>query len=157
MIASQIATCVATLHANGVAHGDIKPRNIVRLGNQYKLVDLDMAVCFHGNHSNKWPLAQLVDVAKSTGSSAYVAPEIYRWMRGTDACTDTGDMVAMETDTNICSRGSDAHSAADMMAPGCSADAMEMQASAVEYIHAMHPRQMDIWAFGATVFELYAG
>jgi serine/threonine protein kinase len=41
--ARALAEGLAHLHARGLIHGDVKPRNIVRIGrhNQYKLIDLD--------------------------------------------------------------------------------------------------------------------
>ena len=42
-IATQIAQCLDHLHSNNLIHGDIKPRNIVREGTVWKLIDLDAA------------------------------------------------------------------------------------------------------------------
>jgi hypothetical protein len=40
----QIATALASLHHRGILHGDIKPRNVVRVGAHFKLIDMDAAV-----------------------------------------------------------------------------------------------------------------
>ena len=38
-----LGRCVAHLHERGVLHGDLKPLNVVRVGHQWKLIDLDAA------------------------------------------------------------------------------------------------------------------
>ncbi len=42
-IFQQICQCVQEMHRKGVAHADIKPLNIVRMGTEWKLIDLDAA------------------------------------------------------------------------------------------------------------------
>jgi serine/threonine protein kinase len=62
-IASNLAQAVRYLHQNGLIHGDIKPLNIMRMGNLYKFIDLDAS-------------AQIgVDFTCSKYSSAYLPPE----------------------------------------------------------------------------------
>jgi serine/threonine protein kinase len=59
----QIAEALADLHAAGLVHGDVKPRNIVRVDSHYKLIDMGAAV----------HVGQPVGLKLST---AYTAPEI---------------------------------------------------------------------------------
>ena len=40
---AKVATLIQSLHANGVVHGDIKPKNIVQVDRELRLIDLDMA------------------------------------------------------------------------------------------------------------------
>ncbi len=41
--ARQVASALARLHASGVVHGDVKPRNVVRAGAAMVLIDMDAA------------------------------------------------------------------------------------------------------------------
>ena len=43
--ARRLCTNLHNLHLSGVIHGDVKPRNVVRLGGDLKLIDFDMAIC----------------------------------------------------------------------------------------------------------------
>ncbi|KDO24906.1 serine/threonine protein kinase [Saprolegnia parasitica CBS 223.65] len=43
----QVAKALATLHAANVVHGDVKMHKVLRLGDSFKLIDLD-ASCAHG-------------------------------------------------------------------------------------------------------------
>jgi serine/threonine-protein kinase len=51
----QVAECVATLHASGIVHGDIKPANILldRSG-RFKLCDFDLGKA--RAHGTSWSL-----------------------------------------------------------------------------------------------------
>ena len=60
---TQLSHCVEELHRQGVLHGDVKPLNIVRVGAQWKLIDLD-AACAIG-----------VEPVGHKSSSAYAPPE----------------------------------------------------------------------------------
>jgi hypothetical protein len=67
-IAIELATALDHLHTNGVIHGDIKPLNIMRVGNTIKLIDLDAAAVINEGYS----------CAKY--SSAYIPPEMVHRM-----------------------------------------------------------------------------
>ena len=43
-IARDVALAIAHLHENGLCHADIKPRNVVRVGQKFLLIDLDATV-----------------------------------------------------------------------------------------------------------------
>ena len=84
--AAKIAKCIDALHQLGVAHGDIEPRNILRTdGNRYRLIDFDMSFApsdasfatarLPGNHAT---------AEKLQGTSAYVSPELLRWVEASD-------------------------------------------------------------------------
>ena len=60
---TQLTRCVQYMHGPGVLHADLKPLNIVRVGAQWKLIDLD-AACEIGNEH-----------MGHKSSSAYVPPE----------------------------------------------------------------------------------
>ena len=71
----QLVHCVEHMHEKGVLHADLKTLNIVRIGAQWKLIDLD-AACAIG----KEPVGH-------KSSSAYVPPEAIYVDRTTDkAC-----------------------------------------------------------------------
>jgi serine/threonine protein kinase len=43
LVAKDVANALRHMHDNGLVHGDIKPRNIVRIDESWKLIDLDAA------------------------------------------------------------------------------------------------------------------
>ena len=97
-IAKQVAMCVGQMHTQGCIHADVKPRNIVSIGHQYKLIDLDMATGFDVGSGQL--LGSLAD-SKLLASSAYLAPEIYRCIRTkgtTEGSGLLGLLVAQQVD-----------------------------------------------------------
>ena len=60
---NQLVRCVVCVHSKGLLHGDVKPLNIVRMGAQWKLIDLD-AAC----HINE-------EAAGGNTSTAFMPPE----------------------------------------------------------------------------------
>lgn len=73
----KLATLVQMLHANGVVHGDIKPKNIVRVDREFRLIDFDMA--FRPGALDGTVPVPHADKTKLSGSTAY-APELMQWM-----------------------------------------------------------------------------
>ena len=67
------------MHANGVVHGDIKPKNVVRVERELRLIDFDMAFKPDDIAGGGTPVPH-ADKTKLLGSTAYAAPELLRWM-----------------------------------------------------------------------------
>eukprot|EP00873_Tetraselmis_striata_P027970 jgi/Tetstr1/448234/TSEL_035522.t1 len=63
-IATNLANALDHLHKSDIVHGDIKPLNVMRSGDTYKLIDLDVAAEIGKPLGNKRP------------SSAHCAPEV---------------------------------------------------------------------------------
>eukprot|EP00873_Tetraselmis_striata_P038635 jgi/Tetstr1/458899/TSEL_000366.t1 len=63
-IATNLANALDHLHKRDIVHGDIKPLNVMRSGDTYKLIDLDVAAVIGKPLGNKRP------------SSAHCAPEV---------------------------------------------------------------------------------
>jgi hypothetical protein len=61
--ARSLAKCIQHVHSLGIAHGDLKPRNFVRIGGSWKLIDFD-AACVVGSR------------AGMKYSTAYAPPEL---------------------------------------------------------------------------------
>jgi tRNA A-37 threonylcarbamoyl transferase component Bud32 len=54
--ARQVASSLAFFHSRGSIHGDLKPRNIVRIGTRYFLIDFDRIFNFILNKVLRWIL-----------------------------------------------------------------------------------------------------
>lgn len=65
----EIAKLVADLHNQGVAHGDIKPENIVVCNGKYKLIDFGLSK-FH-----------TTSTTSRSGTTNYMAPEVVKGER----------------------------------------------------------------------------
>jgi len=63
-ISIEIALALQHLHTNGVIHGDIKSKNIVRIGHKVKLIDFDASISIGNGY------------AGAKYSSAFVPPEM---------------------------------------------------------------------------------
>lgn len=80
----EIGEVIGTLHDNNVVHGDIKPRNIVRMAtsrfsSKYMLIDLDtFSLVTNSGKPNIDPAFFKEKVRKS---NAYVPPEIMQWSK----------------------------------------------------------------------------
>jgi hypothetical protein len=85
VIAHKVAKCIDSMHNKGVIHGDIKPRNVVRVcGNDIRLIDLDMSFCPPVSEapsstlSSPAPTAH-ADAVKIQATDAYMSPELLTW------------------------------------------------------------------------------
>jgi hypothetical protein len=71
----KVLNLIQDLHTAGVVHGDVKPKNVVRVERTLMLIDLDMSITIGSServaHSNP---------EKFSGSTAYAAPELHQWM-----------------------------------------------------------------------------
>ena len=71
------------LHAVGVVHGDINPKNIVRVDRELRLIDLDMA--FKPDDVAAGAILPHADKTKLAGSTAYAAPLSRELISGTSS------------------------------------------------------------------------
>lgn len=71
----KLLNLIQKLHEQGVIHGDVKPKNTVRVDRTLMLIDLDMAITV----GSPAPPAH-ANPEKFHGSTAYAAPELHRWM-----------------------------------------------------------------------------
>ena len=65
-VCAEIAGALATLHGAGLMHGDVKPRNVLRVGVRYRLIDFDAAAPIGSLRSSSGKL-----------STAYAPPEAF--------------------------------------------------------------------------------
>jgi serine/threonine protein kinase len=76
----KVLNLIQDLHNSGVVHGDVKPKNVVRVDRTLMLIDLDMSITVGSSeppaHSNP---------EKFSGSTAYAAPELHQWMAEQEA------------------------------------------------------------------------
>jgi serine/threonine protein kinase len=93
---TQLVRCIGHMHDRGVTHGDVKPLNIVRVGLEWKLIDLD-ASCLIA-----------VDCTGSKCSSAYIPPEAIYIDK-----TDDGSLVIKKNSSLL------AHASFDIWSLGC--------------------------------------
>jgi len=63
-ISVDVARALAHLHEHGCVHGDLKPLNIVRVGEQWRLIDLDVSTHTGAAYGDKAP------------SAGYASPEV---------------------------------------------------------------------------------
>lgn len=84
----KVLNLIQDLHSEGIVHGDVKPKNIVRVDRALMLIDLDMSITVESSA----PAAH-ADPEKFGGSTAYAAPELHQWMaeqRGWGFVSDGG-------------------------------------------------------------------
>eukprot|EP00041_Stephanoeca_diplocostata_P011027 m.177904 g.177904 ORF g.177904 m.177904 type:complete len:1986 (+) comp18385_c0_seq1:286-6243(+) len=119
----QIGSCIAVLHDKNLTHGDIKPRNIVRINedNSFRLIDLDISQSTPGESSST--LQHPPDLFHHQSfanrlrrSSAYLSPEAFGYVE------DVHTALALDAVANPPS-----------------------------------PVALDIWSFGAIIYEVVTG
>ena len=86
----KLLNLIQDLHNDGIVHGDVKPKNVVRADRTLKLIDLDMAIKLDAGSSE--PPAH-ANPEKFNGSTAYAAPELHRWMAEHEAGTSPLDRL----------------------------------------------------------------
>jgi serine/threonine protein kinase len=203
-VALQLVQSMARVHAAGMAHGDIKPRNVVRAGARYGFVDFDMAftldrvdavttvtdsragpptrdagsststrtnTCTSTSTSGSGcgtaaasasaapdALAQAVvvgsvggpvaDVDKLWKSSAYCCPEVWRAAEAT---------VRPSCNRSPSRRRARSGSGAAAAAAAAAATTTRAAGVALAGCGLSSLAQIDLWALGTTIFELFAG
>lgn len=68
-VLAQLAEGLAFLHSRGVLHRDVKPSNVIVVGDTVKLLDFGLALEQHRHHEGIAPESRVV------GTAAYLAPE----------------------------------------------------------------------------------
>ena len=88
LITKSLCSCVGHVHSRGVIHGDLKPMNVVLLGNSVRLIDFDACARFavpgnengdetEGDYVGGSTVNGVVEYAGSKYSSAYLPPELF--------------------------------------------------------------------------------
>jgi serine/threonine protein kinase len=141
-IAISIAKCLDHLHAMGLLHGDVKPRNILRKGESWCLVDLDASVA----------LGQPLSEKHSTG---YIPPEVAKIE--SVSLVDTG--AAAEEIENLSRDIENAIKQQDFLrAHELKNRQQQLQTSlTAEPEIPLAEITIDIWAFGVVLYELCTG
>jgi serine/threonine protein kinase len=107
-IAEQLVRAVGHVHSKGLVHGDIKPLNIMRVGAQIKLIDLDAAADYRSDPP-QW--------AASKSSSAFLPPELLFQDAATGSC-GVRSSVGEQSESGSYQLVS-AHPSQDIWALGC--------------------------------------
>ena len=63
----QLVEALEHVHDRGIIHGDVKPKNAVRLNDRIKLIDLDAALTVGGFFGEKFSSGRLRDKSKQIG------------------------------------------------------------------------------------------
>ena len=117
-IALQIGQCLEHMHSKAVIHGDIKTKNILRMGDSIMLIDLDASAVVGSGH------------AGAKYSSAYSPPELLFMNEYGKPEIKT---FAVDVTTGL--------------------PLIEGLPYSLVVAHPAH----DVWAFGVTLFHLFAG
>jgi serine/threonine protein kinase len=84
-IGKHLGEAIEYLHANGTVHGDIKPLNLVRLGERWKLIDFDAACKLKAGAK-----------AGAKYSSAYLPPEMLVKREKGELCVRSAQVKDMD-------------------------------------------------------------
>ena len=148
-IAFDVATALQHMHEQNFVHGDIKPRNIVRVGERWKLIDLDAAVKVGEPIGRKY-------------SGGYAPPEfIWQLLRRNDktvsnrSIDDKIDECKMAIKEAV--ENSKYEKIGDLHAKLESLKNDKNVENSTSETDLLADPSFDIWSYGVLLFELFTG
>ncbi|KAF0694397.1 Aste57867_14737 [Aphanomyces stellatus] len=138
ILLQQVAECLRHLHEFDLVHGDLKKLNVVRVGNQVKLIDFDATAAF----------GEPVGAKFSSGS---LPPELFYELK-----TDAERQIYCQHWSNIESLNLDLW---QKIKPKNGFVVKTYQHTRAELPYELvkaHP-SLDVWAFGALMYQIYSG
>eukprot|EP01035_Chromulina_nebulosa_P069311 gene69311-biopygen14977 len=154
-IAIEIAKALQHMHNNGVIHGDVKSKNIMRIGHRVKFIDFDASVRigkdFVGaKYSSAFVPPEMIffrerTLRKGPGKAGDASPQQYQDKRVSEWKQYSGRYF--EDHDNICVKAYDIDPATGEI---MDKDKLPFELNIAHYSY-------DTWAFGVVLFELCAG
>jgi serine/threonine protein kinase len=163
-ISTKFLNLIDALHEHGVIHGDIKPKNIVRMADgNIKLIDLNMAII--GGESG--PISHQ-DPEKLCKTTAYAAPDLYQWMVKHKPAMDAANAAAIirraASHSAHDGAGGNAGGEVEAVVHNDTSTVVNEATVVVDTVGGTSPlaelatpQQIDLWAFAATLYEMATG